>query len=113
MNYERQILQILTGVGERGITALLLAKHVYNLNTSLFSQPDFQEIYRYVQQYLRRNSKCAQPLVVSTVRRGYYRLNTRNKAVRQLMLDFRNQESGTKEEEAESPSPDLSLSLFD
>lgn len=91
----------------------MLAKHVYNLNCTLFSQPDLQEVKQFVQQYLLKNSKSPQSLIESTGRRGYYRLNTGNNAdARQLMLEFR-EESVEEEPEIEKPSQDLSLSLFD
>ena len=112
MTYDRQILQILTEVGERGISVQLLAKHLYNLNCTLFFSPDLEEIRSYVQQYLLKNSKSAQSLIESTGRRGYYRLNTENNAnARQLMLAFR--EPVTEEKEDEKPVVDLSLNLFD
>ena len=111
MTYDRQILQILTEVGEKGINVQLLAKHLYNLNSTLFSSPDIEEVRSYVQQYLLRNSKSAQSLIESTGRRGYYRLNTQNNAdARQLLLAFREPEA---EEKEERPAVDLSLSLFD
>ena len=111
MAYDRQILQILTEVGEHGISVQLLAKHLYNLNVSLFSSPDLDDIKRYVQQFLLKNSKSAQSLIESTGRRGYYRLNTQNNAdARQLMLEFR---EPNVEEKEEKPVVDLSLSLFD
>lgn len=111
--YEQQILQILSEVGERGIGVALLAKHVYNLNCTLFTQPDLQEIHQFVQQYLLRNSKSPQSLVESTGRRGYYRLNTRGSAdARQLLLDFR-EEQPVVESENEMPQQDYSLSLFE
>ncbi|MBR7031394.1 MAG: hypothetical protein IKI06_09205 [Prevotella sp.] len=111
MTYDRQILQILTEVGERGINVQLLAKHLYNMNSTLFSSPDIEEVRSYVQQYLLRNSKSAQSLIESTGRRGYYRLNTQNNAdARQLLLAFREPEA---EEKEERPAVDLSLSLFD
>ncbi len=113
MAYEQQILHILSEVGERGINVSMLAKHVYNLNCTLFSQPDLQEVKQFVQQYLLKNSKSPQSLIESTGRRGYYRLNTGNNAdARQLMLEFR-EESVEEEPEIEKPSQDLSLSLFD
>lgn len=113
MTYDRQILQILTDVGERGIGVQQLAKHVYNLNCTLFSQPDLQEVHSYVQQYLLRNSKSSQSLIERTDRRGYYRLNTRNNAdARQLMLEFREQKAAAEEPKDEKPQQDLSLSLF-
>ena len=113
MTYDKQILQILTDVGEQGVGVQQLAKHIYNLNCTLFSQPDLQEIHNYVQQYLLRNSKSPQSLIESTGRRGYYRLNTRNNAdARQLMLEFR-ELSDDASKDIEKPLPDLSLSLFD
>lgn len=111
--YEQQILRILSEVGERGISVAILAKHVYNLNCTLFAQPDLQEVRQSVQQYLLRNSKSPQSLIESTGRRGYYRLNTRGSAdARQLMFDFR-EEQPAPEPEPEQPQQDLSLCLFD
>ena len=113
MIYDKQILQILTDVGENGVGVQQLAKHVYNLNCTLFFQPDLQEIHNYVQQYLLRNSKSPQSLIESTGRRGYYRLNTRNNAdARQLVLQFHAAEDDSPKE-PEAPQQDLSLSLFD
>lgn len=114
MIYEQQILHILSEVGERGISVSLLAKHVYNLNCTLFSQPDLQDVKQFVQQYLLRNSKSSLSLIESTGRRGYYRLNTQNNAdARQLMLEFREEEIKQEVAEEEKPQQDLSLSLFD
>ena len=113
MTYDKQILQILTAVGEQGIGVQQLAKHVYNLNCTFFSQPDLQEIHGYVQQYLLRHSKSPQSIIESTGRRGYYRLNTRNNAdARQLVLQFHTAEDDVPQE-PEKPQQDLSLSLFD
>ena len=116
MTYDKQILQILTAVGEQGIGVQQLAKHVYNLNNTLFTQPDMQEVHGYVQQFLLRNSKSQQSLIERTERRGYYRLNTQNNAdARQLMLSFSDYQAEADEEEKkeERPTADLSLSLFD
>lgn len=115
MSYEQQILHLLSEVGERGISVQMLAKHVYNMNCTLFSQPDLQEVHQFVQQYLLKNSKSNLSLIESTGRRGYYRLNTQNNAdARQLMLEFAEEEEPVVEEpEDEKPTQDLSLSLFD
>lgn len=111
MTYDRQILRILSDVGEQGISVQLLAKHVYNQNVSLFFMPDLDEIRSYVQQYLLKNSKSAASLIESMERRGYYRLNTKNNSdARQLMIDFRS-ETITEDKE-EKPVQDLSLDLF-
>ena len=111
--YERDIVRILSKVGERGISVAALSKHVYNMRASLFSQPDPTVIHRGVQQYLLRQSMKPKG-VVERVRHGYYRLNTRNTVVRELLIDFSNEE---KQQESEPPAPtpavDYSLNLFD
>ena len=109
--YDQQILGILMDVGDRGISVQLLSRQLYNLNVSLFSSQDLEEIRAYVQQYLLKNSKSPQSLIESTGRRGYYRLNTLHNAdARQLMLEFKRHEQ--VEEKEEKPMPDLSLDLF-
>lgn len=111
MTYDRQILQILTDVGDKGISVQLLAKHVYNLNSSLFYTPDLEDIHSYVQQYLLKNSKSSQSLIESMDRRGYYRLNTQNNPdARQLLIEFKRDMN--VEEKEEKPEKDLSLDLF-
>ena len=114
MAYDRQILQILSDVGELGIGVQHLAKHVYNMNCTFFFQPDLQEIVSYVRKYLLRNSKSAQSLIERTGRRGYYRLNKNNADARQLMLEFRETRiQELPEDKEEKPQTDFSLSLFD
>ena len=113
MTYDQQILDILTAVGEKGISVQLLSKHVYNANLSLFFTPSLEEIRIYTQQYLLKNSKQPSSLIERMARRGYYRLNTRNNQdARQLMIHFR--EDGLPAEKEEKPDAcvDLSLDLF-
>ena len=111
MTYDQQILQVLTEAGEGGVSVQAIAKHVYNMNCTFFSQPDYEDIRSYVQQYLLRNSKSSQSLIESTGRRGYYRLNSEGSAdARQLLLQFR--EELVEEKEEEKPKQDLSLDLF-
>ncbi len=112
MTYDQQILKVLTEAGEGGVSVQAIAKHVYNMNCTFFSQPDYEDIRSYVQQYLLRNSKSSQSLIESTGRRGYYRLNSEGSAdARQLLLQFR--EELVEEKEEEKPKQDLSLNLFD
>ena len=111
MTYDKQILQILIEVGEKGISVQQMSKHIYNQNVSLFYTPDFEEIRTYVQQYLLKNSKSDLSLIESTGQRGCYRLNTQHNAdARQLIIEFR--ESRQTEEKEEKPAVDLSLDLF-
>jgi hypothetical protein len=111
MTYDRQILEILTDVGEKGISVQLLSKHVFNKIASLFFMPNLEEIRTYVQQYLLKNSKSPSSLIEGMDRRGYYRLNTQNNPdARQLMIEFREEQA--IEEKEGKPSKDLSLDLF-
>ena len=88
-----------------------ISRHVYNLNSTFFHQPDYEEVRSYVQQYLLKNSKSQQSLIESTGRRGYYRLNTLGSAdARQLMLQFNDKQEEIEEEKP--PVQDLSLDLF-
>lgn len=111
MTYDRQILHILTEAGERGISVQAIAKHIYNQNRTFFTNPDYEEIRSYVQQYLLKNSKSSQSLIENTGHRGFYRLNTTGSAdALQMMLQFREDQ---QEKEEEKPQQDLSLDLFD
>lgn len=113
MIYDRQILKILTDVGRDGIRVQALAKHVFNMNRTLFFSPDMAEVYGYVRRFVARNLRQPQPLIESTGRRGYYRLNTGGSdEARQLVLDFKEETSAVSEEEEEKPRRDLSLDLF-
>ena len=111
LTYDQQILKILTEAGERGISVQNISRHVYNLNTTFFYQPDYEEVRSYVQQYLLKNSKSQQSLIESTGQRGYYRLNTTgSKDAQQLMLLFRDEQQPVEEVKEQK---DLSLNLFD
>lgn len=111
MTYDQQILKVLTEAGEYGVSVQAVAKHVYNMNCTFFTQPDYEEIRSYVQQFLLKNSKSNLSLIENTGRRGYYRLNTTGSAdARQMMLQFR--EEKIEEKEEEKPQQDLSLDLF-
>lgn len=112
MVYSKQIIDTLLAVGEKGIGVQQLAMHIYNLNCTLFSQPDLRKIHNYVQQYLLRNSKSPQSLIEHTGRRGFYRLNTNNDDARQLVLEFRKHKTTEDDTPEETPQRDLSLSLF-
>ena len=111
MTYDQQILHILTEAGERGISVQAIAKHIYNQNRTFFSDPDYEEIRSYVQQYLLKNSKSSQSLIENTGHRGFYRLNTTGSAdALQMMLQFHEEQ---QEKEEEKSQQDLSLDLFD
>lgn len=110
--YKQQVLKILFDVGERGMSAALLSKHVYNLNCTLFFQPDVDEIRRWVWSYLQRNARSRRPLIERTGRHGYYRLSKRGVAfVRQQL----HSNAAEKENSGEAPKSEVDTSpgLFD
>ena len=111
MNYDKQILHILTEVGDRGINVQNISRHVYNMNSTFFFQPDYEDIHEYVQQFLLRNSKSSHSLIERTDRRGFYRLNTQGSSdAQQMMLQFKEEQ---EKESEPARQPDLSLNLFD
>lgn len=111
MVYDKQILKILSEVGEKGISVQNLSRHVYNFNCDFFNIADMDAIHRYVQQFLLKNSKSPHSIIERTERRGYYRLNiSESKDAYQLMLSFQDEKEPPKEVKIEK---DYSLSLFD
>ena len=111
--YDQQIIQLLSVVGEKGISVSAITKHVYNQNCTFFNQVDLQEVKSYVQQFLLRNSKSPQSLIENTGKRGCYRLNTsRSIQAMQLMLDFESADKNKTEQPQEPYRQDWSLSLF-
>ena len=120
MSYKKQILRILADVGGQGISVRLLAKHVYNLNCTLFSQPELAQVHRSVQQYLQRNAATRNPLVERTGRRGHYRLNNGSPAVRKLLAQLREERRRRDDDGDQEPTTTLNAinntqhpSLFD
>lgn len=111
-SYKRHILKVLAEVGTMGISVKNLSKHVFNMSSTLFEQPDMDDVRRNVRQFLLRNSKNSSSLIENMERWGYYRLNTnRSYEAKQLMLSFSEEEPTEKPKEQECQ--DLSLSLFD
>ena len=108
MDYDSKILKFLTEAGEQGLSVQKLARHVFNASNTFFEPISFEEVHRYVQSFLLRNSKNPDSIIENTGTRGYYRLNPDNQESRQLMLLFLDDvpEESPKQEE------DQSLSLF-
>lgn len=111
--YKQQVLKILMDVGEGGMSASLLSKHVYNLNCTLFFQPDVDEIRRWVSSFLQRNSRSRHPLVEHTKRHGYYRLNKRGISYMRKMMLAQQEPDSPQEKEPEKQLPAPSPGLFD
>ncbi len=110
MNYEREILVVLVEAGEKGLNAGKIARHVFNSCNGFFEVVTFEDVHRYVTNYLKRNSKSADSSIEKTGKRGVYRLNQSYRKSCQLMFDFENErEDESKRDLCEE---DQSLSLF-
>ena len=112
--YDEQIITILAKAGERGMSVKKVSMQLYNINCTLFSTPDFNDIHKYVQQFLFRNSRLSQSLFCNEAR-GIYKLNPNSTRAQQLALIFAEDSDNEDDDEEQSrnTSPDLSLSLFD
>lgn len=111
LEYDRHILRVLTEAGHDGLSVQKIARHVFNASNTFFCAVDFEDIYKYVRQYLARNSKGCDSLVENTGVRGMYRLNMNSGETRQLMLCF--MDDSETEEKPQVCNEDRSLSLFD
>lgn len=109
-NYDNKILEVLAEAGEAGMSVHKIARHVFNASNSLFEPIEFEDVHRYVQQYVLRCSRGADALLQNVGQRGIYRLNPNSAQSQQLMLMFRDDEEEL--EEGKKGGEDLSLSLF-
>ena len=44
-------------IGDKGISLRNLVRSVYNLSSTFFFTPDYDDVYRHVQQFVLKNSK--------------------------------------------------------
>ena len=108
-DYDDKILRVLTEAGTDGLSVQKIAYHVFNASNTFFETVSLEEVHRYVQQYLLRNSKNSDSLIENTGVRGIYRINKNSSVSQQLMLMFSDEEPETEESK---PVIDQSLSLF-
>ena len=108
LDFDNKILQFLTEAGEDGLSVQKISRHVFNECNTFFETILFEDVHRYVQSFLLRNSKNPDSMIEKTGERGFYRLNPDNQESRQLMLLFHDDTP----EETSKPNEDLSLSLF-
>lgn len=111
MNYDSDILYVLAEAGDKGLSLKKIAMHVYNRVNGLFNSVGYKEVYRYVANYIARNSTQTNPLIVHASERGVYRLNQSYADSKQLQLHFK--DTVDEKEEDKSQTIDTSLSLFD
>ena len=112
--YDSQIVGILAKMGDKGMSVQMLAKHLYNMNCSLFEDRDIDAMRRYVQQFVLRNSRSPLSLLERMERRGFYRLNPRRAFVpRQLVFEFNGGQAADEEPVEEDVGQQQALCLPD
>ena len=112
MNYDKEIISVLTEAGSEGLSIGKIARHVFNACNSMFDVLSFKDVHAYVAQYLQRNSKNCNSVIARTEKRGVYRLNYDSQEVRQLMLQFSDDAAHKEEEDTARMQEDGSLWLF-
>ena len=110
MNYGQEILNVLCEANKKGLSLKKIARHVYNMNNGLFDELTYDDVYRDVVSFIKRNSRDAGSLIQKTDVRGVYRLNHNATQQSQLMLNFRDDEE--EEKKQQTTCEDNSLTLF-
>lgn len=110
MNYDKEILFVLNEAGANGLSVKKIARHVFNNCNSFFDVVTFDDVYRYVAAYVKRNSKKDDSVIERTDVRGVYRLNLTNTS-RQLQFVFKEDDEAGNDTGADT-AEDKSLSLF-
>ncbi len=108
MQYDKEILRVLAEAGDEGLSVRKVSRHVLNACNSLFEPIGQDEVHKYVQSYLLKNSKSTGSVIEKT-RKGVYRLNEHCKMTQQQLLQFRDEDDVVEVK----PDDDQSLSLFD
>ena len=72
MNYDHEILAVLTQAGEKGLKLEHIVRHVYNACNSMFTPLNYKDVYAYVSLYLVKSSKL-QGSCVQKAGYGVYR----------------------------------------
>ena len=68
---------MLAEAGAEGLSVRKISRHVYNACNTLFHPITQEEVHKYVQSYLLKNSKADDPFIEKK-RKGVYRLNRSN-----------------------------------
>ncbi len=118
MNFDDEILKVLTLAGDDGLKTEKIARHVFNACNTMFNPLNYKDVHGYVAQYLIKNSKDPLSIVEKGGRHGVYRLNFRAKLAQQLVLKFgsHTEEGGagdTGKAAGDDGPGELSFSFFD
>ena len=109
MDYQGEIVRILSEAGADGLSVKKISRHVYNASNTFFETIDFEEVHRFVSNWLFRKSRQSSPIVEKTSR-GVYRLLPHSAVLTQLKFAFDNETTADNEKPVQQ---DLSLCMFD
>lgn len=112
MNIDEEIYRTLEVAGQRGLTVKKVSLHVHNACNGLFESISYEDVYKYVKNFLYRMSKSKHSCIEGMEERGLYRLKDVQDG---LFPNSFYEEGGTKENlKAENLDEDKgSPSLFD
>lgn len=117
MNFDQEILRILTLAGDNGLKTEKIARHVFNSCNSMFTPLNYKDVHSYVSQFLIKNAKNPSSIIEKGRGHGVYKLNFKAQLAKQLVLKFMSYDEPTESEESDktsdSSASELSLSLFD
>lgn len=88
MDFERDILQVLSEATNTGMPLRRIALNVYNIRNSLFEPLDQSVVYSEIAEWLRTKSSQSGSPIMKCDKRGYYTLNPNSPQVQQLMMQF-------------------------
>lgn len=111
MQYDKEIFKVLVEAGEEGLSVRKITRHVFNASNSMFDIVHIEDVHRYISSFLIRQSKSNDSFIERADMRGVYRLNMKSCKTKQLMIDFKNQDT-TAEDNISNTQTDQSLSLF-
>ena len=114
MNFDDEILKVLTLAGGTGLKTEKIARHVFNACNSMFNPLNYKEVHTYVTQYLIKNAKDSLSIIEKGSGHGVYRLNFQAKLAQQLVLKFSPNDTDEQKKEDETSKNEEQLpSLFD
>ncbi|MCD8296219.1 MAG: hypothetical protein LUC88_01445 [Prevotella sp.] len=116
MGYEKEIINVLSEAGRKGLSIKKIARHIYNNKNSLFDELSFEDVHKSVAGFLQRNCKKRNSIVERTQKNGTYRIRV---SVRPAQLKLYFDDDDTLDEDVtdrvkddKKSEQDTSLSLF-
>lgn len=108
-SFEREITRIFVEAGPGGLSIKKSAIHLHNSLNTLFCPVEFNEIYRFVTNFVHRNSHGKCPMLVTAGKRGRYRINRLYSEMPLLEQMYMAAEDIIIQDTAEKPDKQLSI----